>query len=176
GGTLPIVAGGGSAGGVSPGADGGVTSKDAGGTGGTTGGTDAGAPACNPGDVCAPGYRCGGGTATSCMDCTCGADGHLSCMPCPDKPDGGGAGATSGGTGGTTGGGSAGTGGTATGPCNVMPMLATDVGLPCGVMESCPDGSNYRVRCDGVTGSCTCFANGTPAPSMPTMSCTGFDP
>jgi hypothetical protein len=62
------------------------------------------------------------------------------------------------------------------GPCDVMPMPAPDLGLPCGVMEACPDGSNYRVRCDGTSGACTCFANGAPQAAMPTMSCTGFDP
>jgi len=29
--------------------------------------------------------------------------------------------------------------------------------------------------CDGVTDVCTCFANGTPAANMPTMSCGSFD-
>src|SRR4029077_13017637 len=52
GGTLPIVAGGGSGGGVSPGADGGVPSKDGGGTGGATGGSDAGVTVCAPGAAC----------------------------------------------------------------------------------------------------------------------------
>ena len=97
--------------------------------------------------------------------CMCGADGTLACGPC-----GGGTGA--GGTIGTGGN----TGGTATGPCQLMPMPSPDVGLPCSVMESCPDGSNYRVNCDGVTSACTCFANGAPTATMPTMSCTTFDP
>jgi len=108
------------------------------------------------------------------MECTCDGGGHFVCSPCPDKPDGGGAGATTG-TAGTTGGGAAGTSGTATGPCEVMPMPAPDVGLPCGVAEYCPDGSNYRVRCDGGTGACTCIANGAMKPG-PDMSCATLDP
>ena len=63
-----------------------------------------------------------------------------------------------------------------TGPCEVMPMPAPDVGLPCGVMETCPDGKSYRVRCDGTTGACMCFVNGTPQAATPTMSCSGFNP
>jgi hypothetical protein len=123
---------------------------DAGGTGGG---------ACLVGATCTAGYRCGAPSPTGqCQDCSCGADGTLACVPCGDKPDAGG------------------TGGTATGPCQVMPMPSPDVGLPCGVMESCPDGSNYRVRCDGVTGACTCIANGVPTATMPTASCSAFNP
>jgi hypothetical protein len=99
------------------------------------------------------------------MVCMCGADGTLQCGPC----GGGTAGA-----GGTTGTGN--TGGGATGPCQVMPMPPGSQGAPCGVIEACPDGSNYRVRCDGATGACTCFMNGTPGATMPTLSCTPFDP
>jgi hypothetical protein len=50
-----------------------------------------------------------------------------------------------------------------------------DLGLPCGVMEDCPDGSNYRVRCNDTTGACTCFANGVPNASMPTVTCSSFN-
>ncbi|HXU04737.1 MAG TPA: hypothetical protein VN903_27430 [Polyangia bacterium] len=131
--------------------------KPDGGTGGMTGGT------CVAGDACAPNFRCSApGPTGMCMDCMCGADGTLACGPC------------GGGTGGTTG--TGGTGGPVTGPCQVMPMPAAQPGQPCGVMEVCPDGTDYRVRCDGTSGACTCFLKGVPAAAMPTMSCTGFDP
>ena len=55
-------------------------------------------------------------------------------------------------------------------------MPSTAQGAPCGVMESCPDGSNYHVLCDGSTGSCMCFANAAQTAAMPTISCTAFDP
>jgi hypothetical protein len=99
----------------------------------------------------------------------CGADGMLACGPC-EKPDGGGAGATTGT------GGAGGTGGPATGPCQVNPMPSPDLGLPCGVSEFCPDGTDYRVRCDGTTGACTCFLKGVPTAAMPTMACSSFNP
>ncbi len=133
------------------------------GAGGTTGAGGSGTT-CAPGATCTPGTKCDPGSAAGCMTCMCGSDGTLTCMPC-----GGGTGA-----GGTTGTGA--TGGTATGPCQVNSMPSPDVGLPCSVIESCPDGSNYRVNCDGATGACTCFANGAPAATMPTMSCATFDP
>ncbi len=88
-----------------------------GGTGATTGtgGATGGGMMCEPGAACQPGQRCGIGSPTgACMECTCDGGGHLVCAPCPDKPDGGGAGATTG-TGGMTGGGggaTTGTGGT----------------------------------------------------------------
>src|SRR6188768_3380787 len=70
-----------------------------------TAATRTGSLMCVDGATCQPGQRCGYGTPTgACMDCSCDASGHLVCMPCGDKPDGGGAGATTG-TGGTTGGG-----------------------------------------------------------------------
>jgi hypothetical protein len=131
----------------------------AGGGGGTTGTTT-----CVAGDACTQGYKCDPGSAAGCMVCMCGADGTLACGSCGS---GTGAGRTTG---------SGGTSGTATGPCQVMPMPPADVGLPCSVMEACPDGSSYRVRCDGVTGACTCTANGVPTTTMPTLSCTTFDP
>ena len=92
------------------------------------------------------------------MVCMCGVDGHLTCSPC------GGAGAT----GGTTGAG--GSTGTASGPCQVNVMPAPAGGQPCSVMEVCPDGTDYRVRCDG-TGACTCYMKGLPTATTPTLSC-----
>ena len=100
------------------------------------------------------------------MVCMCGADGHLTCGPC------GGTGAT-----GATGGGAGGAGGSGapvSGPCQVNTMPAPDVGSPCSVMEVCPDGTDYRVRCDG-TGACMCFMKGVPTSTTPTLSCTGLD-
>ena len=150
---------------------------DGGGAGATTGtggvGGMTGGGTCAPGEVCSAGYRCGmPAPAGQCIDCMCGADGTLACGPCGgDKPDGGGAGATTGagGAGGTGG------GGTATGPCQVNAMPSTDVGLPCGVMEFCPDGTDYRVRCDGTTGACTCFLKGVPTAATPTLACSSFN-
>jgi hypothetical protein len=139
---------------------------DGGGAGATTGtggaGGMTGGGTCAPGDACTPGYKCDPGSPTSCMVCMCGADGHLTCGPC------GGTGATGGSTGGIS--------GTATGPCQVTPMPSPDVGLPCGVMEVCPDGTDYRVRCDGTSGACTCFMKGVPTAAMPTLSCSSFIP
>jgi len=97
------------------------------------------------------------------MMCMCDANGTLACGPC------------GGGTGGTTGAGGTG-GGTATGPCQVSPMPSPSPGLPCGVREFCPDGTDYKVNCDGTTGACSCLMKGVPTASMPTMSCTNFDP
>ena len=54
-------------------------------------------------------------------------------------------------------------------------MPSPDVGLPCGVMEVCPDGTDYRVRCDGTSGACMCFMKGVPTAATPTLSCSGFD-
>jgi hypothetical protein len=93
------------------------------------------------------------------MICMCGADGFLACGPC------GGTGAT----GGTTGAGGS-TGGPASGPCQVNTMPAGAAGQPCSVMEVCPDGTDYRVRCDG-NGACTCYMKGVPTAAMPTLSC-----
>ena len=210
---------------------GGMTGGGGGATTGTAG-TTGGGTMCEPGATCQPGQRCGYGSPTgACMECTCDGGGHFVCMPCPDKPDGGGTGATTG-TGGTTGGGTmcapgvglparpalragspvggcmectcdpsdhyvcmpcptgraappaaapapprgtAGTGGSATGPCDVTSMPAPDVGLPCSVNEYCPNGTSYRVRCDGATGACTCIADGVMKPG-PAMSCATFDP
>ena len=73
-------------------------------------------------------------------------------------------------------GGTGGASGTATGPCQVTPMPSPDVGLPCGVMEVCPDGTDYRVRCDGTSGACMCFMKGVPTAAMPTLSCNPFIP
>jgi len=131
---------------------------DAGGTGGATGGM------CMPGAACTEGFRCGASSPTGmCLDCMCGADGTLGCAPC------GGAGGTTGTTG--TGGSSA-----ATGPCQVMPMPPTQPGSPCGVMEICPDGVDYRVTCDGTSGACMCFMKGQKTAAMPTLSCSPFVP
>ena len=128
------------------------------GAGGMTGGGT-----CAPGDACTPGYKCDPGSpAGTCNVCMCGANGHLTCGPC-------------GGAGGATGGGAGGTGGPVSGPCQVNVMPAPDVGLPCSVMEVCPDGTDYRVRCDGTSGSCMCFMKGVPTATTPTLSCTGID-
>ena len=140
-----------------------------GGTG--AGGSTGGGATCAPGATCDPGYKCGNGAAGNCMECTCDATGHLVCMPCPGSGTGG---APGGGAGGASGAG--GSSGTAMGPCDVQPMPAPDVGLPCGVMENCPDGKSYRVRCDGTSGACMCFVNGAPQATMPTMSCSAFNP
>src|SRR5688572_6450295 len=135
--------------------------------------TGGGGTMCVEGAACPmPGMRCGGGSATTCTECTCDTSGQYKCMPCPTGTGtggttGGGAGATTG-TAGTTGGGG-------TGPCDVMSMPAPDVGLPCSVNEYCPDGSSYRVRCDGATGACTCIADGVMKPG-PAMACATFDP
>jgi hypothetical protein len=93
--------------------------------------------------------------------CMCCADGHLACGPC-----GGAAGAP----------GTGGTGGAVSGSCQVTPMPSPDVGLPCGVTEVCPDGTDYRVRCDGTSGACMCFMKGLPTAAMPTLSCSNFIP
>ena len=150
----------------------GGTGATGGGAGGTTGAGGSGGSGgngwndrggtCAPGDVCTPGTKCDPGSTTTCMACMCGADGHVACGPC------GGTGATGGGTGGT--------GGPVSGPCQVNPMPSTDVGLPCAVSEVCPDGTDYRVRCDGTTGACVCFLKGMPTAAMPAMSCSSFDP
>ena len=147
------------------GADGHLSCGPCGGTGatGATGGTGGmtGGGTCAAGDACTPGYKCDPGSpAGGCMVCMCGADGHLSCGPC------GGTGAT---------GGTGGTGGPVSGPCQVNVMPAPDVGLPCAVMEVCPDGTDYRVRCDGTSGACMCFMKGQPTAATPTLSCTGLD-
>jgi hypothetical protein len=136
-----------------------------GGTGGTTGGTT-----CAPGAACSPNFRCPmPGPAGECNECMCGTDGMLTCGPC-DKT---GAGGTSGTTG--TGGAGGTTGGPVSGPCQVNPMPPADVGQPCGVREFCPDGNDYRVLCDGTTGACTCYEQGVPTATSPTMSCSNFN-
>jgi len=150
------------------------------GTGGTTGGgtgattgagsTTGGGMMCMPGATCQPGQKCGAASPDgACMECNCDPSGHYVCMPCPT----GAGGTTGGGTGATTG--TGGTTGGATGPCEVMSMPAPDVGLPCSVSEYCPNGSSYRVRCDGATGACTCIADGVMKPG-PAMSCATFNP
>jgi hypothetical protein len=143
---------------------------DGGGTGATTGtgGITGGGEMCVGGATCQPGQRCGS-PAGGCTECTCDTSGHYVCMPCPT----GAGGTTGGGTGATTG--TAGTSGGTTGPCDVMSMPAPDVGLPCSVTEYCPNGSSYRVRCDGATGACTCIADGVMKPG-PAMSCATFNP
>jgi hypothetical protein len=143
------------------GADGRFTCSPCGGTGagGTTGAAGTtGTQTCAPGAPCTQGFKCDPGSA-SCMICMCGADGFLACGPC------GGTGAT----GGTTGAGGS-TGGPASGPCQVNTMPAGAAGQPCSVMEVCPDGTDYRVRCDG-NGACTCYMKGVPTAAMPTLSC-----
>jgi hypothetical protein len=57
-----------------------------------------------------------------------------------------------------------------------MPMPAPEPGAPCGVSESCTNGNNYRVNCDGTTGACMCRVNGQLTAPMPTLSCATFDP
>ena len=148
---------------------GGTTGGGAGATTGTAGMTGGGTM-CMSGATCMPGQRCGGKSPDgACMECTCDPGGLYVCMPCPTGMGG----TTGGGAGATTG--TAGTGGSATGPCDVMSMPAPDVGLPCTVNEYCPNGSNYRVRCDGATGACVCIADGIMKPG-PAMSCATFDP
>jgi hypothetical protein len=147
---------------------GGTTGGGAGATTGTAGMT--GGETCVAGAACQPGQRCGGKSPDgACIECTCDASNYYACMPCPTGTGG----TTGGGTGATTG--TAGSGGGATGPCDVVSMPAPDVGLPCSVSEYCPNGSNYRVRCDGATGACTCIADGVMKPG-PAMSCATFDP
>ena len=136
-GTLPVVRTvgpgnvGGTDGGV-PASDGGTGTggPDAGGTGGTGGGGT-----CAAGAACTAGYRCRDASPTgACMDCSCAADGTVTCVPCQDKPDAGGTtgtGATTGGTG--TGGitGTTGTGGmTGGGTCTAG--AACTAGYRCG--------------------------------------------
>jgi hypothetical protein len=43
-------------------------------------------------------------------------------------------------------------------------------------MEACPDGSSYRVQCDGTGAPCKCVMQGAPTGTMPTLSCAGLDP
>jgi hypothetical protein len=64
-------------------------------------------------------------------------------------------------------------GGTAS--CQVMSMPSSGPGLPCSVTESCPDGSNYSVRCNGNS-QCTCYNQGTPTGTMFINSCANLDP
>ena len=137
-----------------------------GGTGGTTGGL------CAPGEPCSAGFRCPmQGPAGECNECMCDVDGTLTCGPC-DKTGAGGTSGTTG-TGGV--GGTGGTGGPASGPCQVQPMPPGGAGQPCSVREICPDGNDYRVNCDG-TGACTCFEQGVPTATTPTLSCSSFNP
>jgi hypothetical protein len=94
--------------------------------------------------------------------CTCDQGGVLVCNPCPDKdggapppppPSDGGAMAS----------------------CQVNTMPPTGAGTPCGVVEMCSDGTNYRVRCDGVSGQCDCLMNGNPVATI-SLSCDTLDP
>jgi hypothetical protein len=43
-------------------------------------------------------------------------------------------------------------------------------------MENCPDGSSYRVQCDGTGAPCMCVMSGTPTGKTATLSCSGLDP
>jgi hypothetical protein len=124
---------------------------------GSCGGTKpdgGGQTTCAPGAACAPGSGCGGTSPSgACMQCTCDGTGVFVCGPCGTSPDGGSATA-----------------------CQVTPVGSGSAGSPCGVMEGCPDGTNYRVQCDGTGSPCMCVMQGVPTGTMPTLSCTGLDP
>ena len=117
---------------------------------------------CAPGAACQPGQRCGDGSpAGACMECTCDGGGHLACTPCPDKPDGGGAGATTG-AGGMTGGG----GGATTGTGGTTGGVMREPGATCQPGQRCGDGSPT-----GACMECTCDGGGhlacMPCPDKP---------
>ena len=173
-GSLPALSAGSPGGTTDPGgADGGVPASDAGAMGGTSGGgtgattgtgaTGGGGMMCEPGAACQPGQRCGFGSPTgACMECTCDGGGHLVCAPCPDKPDGGGAGATTG-TGGMTGGGggaTTGTGSTTGGGTMCVNGATCDPGQRCGFGS--PTGACMECTCDG-SGHLVCV----PCPDKP---------
>jgi len=128
---------------------------DAGGTGGGGGMTGG---MCTPGAACAAGFRCGASSPTGmCMDCMCGADGTLACVPCGgDKPDAGGTGGTGGG-GGMTG-----------GMC--APGAACTEGFRCGA--SSPTGMCMDCMC-GADGMLACAPCGGDKPDAGGTGGTG---
>src|SRR4051794_15013914 len=145
--------GGSASGGTTGGGTGGASSTGKGGSGGTIGIDPLG---CMQDAVCQPGQSCGGGSPDSCIQCDCGANGHLVCKSCPSGTGTGGAGGTAG-AGGTTGGAGGSTGGV---PTTCAPDAACDPGQRCGAKtaDSCLDcacGANNVLVCNPCAGTGT---------------------